>query len=41
MGLETMRARAADLNASLTLDSSSGDGTTVAVFLRPAAKADG
>lgn len=37
MGLETMRARAADLNASLTLDSTP-EGTVMSVFLPPTAK---
>ncbi|MGB2940681.1 MAG: GAF domain-containing sensor histidine kinase [Candidatus Dormiibacterota bacterium] len=33
MGLETMRSRAADINAALTIDASEGDGTTISVFL--------
>jgi signal transduction histidine kinase len=37
MGLETMRQRAADVNASLTIDAVPEAGTTVAVFLPAAA----
>jgi signal transduction histidine kinase len=41
MGLETMRQRAADVNASLTIDAMPETGTTVAVFLpATAAKVD-
>jgi signal transduction histidine kinase len=33
MGLETMRARAADINASLSIDAGPGGGTSVSIFL--------
>ena len=33
MGLETMRARAADINAALTIDATPGEGAVVSVFL--------
>ena len=33
MGLETMRSRAADINAALTIDATPGEGAVVSVFL--------